>query len=90
MVTDMLVSLRGALACAVITQVRLMLHAVSLQRVQEPTNMQVRRLNAITGQLQVCLKKIVCQPMNATGEVDLHSDSGYWRLSGDAEDEVKD
>eukprot|EP00959_Pyramimonas_sp_CCMP1952_P174659 3650219-Pyramimonas_sp.AAC.1 len=27
--------------------------------------------------------------MNPTGEVDLHSDSGYRRLSGDAGDDVK-
>eukprot|EP00959_Pyramimonas_sp_CCMP1952_P457375 9474842-Pyramimonas_sp.AAC.1 len=27
--------------------------------------------------------------MNPTGEVDLHSDSGYRRLSGDADDDVK-
>eukprot|EP00959_Pyramimonas_sp_CCMP1952_P444282 9301875-Pyramimonas_sp.AAC.1 len=27
--------------------------------------------------------------MNPTGEVDLHSDSGHRRLSGDADDDVK-
>eukprot|EP00959_Pyramimonas_sp_CCMP1952_P288910 6042217-Pyramimonas_sp.AAC.1 len=34
-------------------------------------------------------KKIFCQAMSHTGEVDLHSDSGYRRLSGDADDDVK-
>eukprot|EP00959_Pyramimonas_sp_CCMP1952_P236382 4939865-Pyramimonas_sp.AAC.1 len=65
MVADMFVSLRGALAHALITQAWLMVHAVSLQRVQEPTNIQVRRLNAITRKLQACRKKIVYQAMTA-------------------------
>eukprot|EP00959_Pyramimonas_sp_CCMP1952_P429189 8988977-Pyramimonas_sp.AAC.1 len=51
--------------------------------------MQVRRLNAITRKLQACLKKIAYQVMTPAGEADLRSDSGYRRLSGDAEDEVR-
>eukprot|EP00959_Pyramimonas_sp_CCMP1952_P091721 1920069-Pyramimonas_sp.AAC.1 len=58
MVADMFVSLRGALAYALITQIWLMEYVVSLQRVQEPTNIQARRLNAITRKLQACPKKI--------------------------------
>eukprot|EP00959_Pyramimonas_sp_CCMP1952_P248520 5194713-Pyramimonas_sp.AAC.1 len=68
MVADMFVSLRGALACALITQVWLMVYVVSFERVQEPTNIQVRRLGAITRKLQACPKKIACQAMNPTGE----------------------
>ena len=89
LVCDMFVSLRGALAYALITQVWLMVYVVSLQRVQEPTNIQVRRLNAITRKLQSCPRKIVYKAMIPTGEVDLHSDSGYRRLNGDEDDEVK-
>eukprot|EP00959_Pyramimonas_sp_CCMP1952_P103587 2166333-Pyramimonas_sp.AAC.1 len=66
-----------------------MAYVVSLQRVQEPTNMQVRRLNAITRKLQACPKKTIYQSMTPTGEVDLRSDSGYRRLSGDADCQVK-
>eukprot|EP00959_Pyramimonas_sp_CCMP1952_P337814 7074287-Pyramimonas_sp.AAC.1 len=66
-----------------------MVDVVSLQRVQEPTNIQVRRLSAITRKLQACPTKIVYQSMTPTGEIDLHSDSGYRRLSGDADDEGK-
>eukprot|EP00959_Pyramimonas_sp_CCMP1952_P443619 9287120-Pyramimonas_sp.AAC.1 len=40
-------------------------------------------------ELQACPKKTVYQTMNPTGEVDLHSDSGYHRLSGDADDDVE-
>ena len=76
LVCDMFVSLRGALAYALITQVWLMVYVVSLQRVQEPTNIQVRRLNAIPRKLQSCPKKIIYKAMIPTGEVDLHSDSG--------------
>eukprot|EP00959_Pyramimonas_sp_CCMP1952_P129618 2710656-Pyramimonas_sp.AAC.1 len=75
MVADMFIRLRGALACAVITQVWLMVYAVSLQRVQGPTDIQVRRLSAITRQLQACLQKIAYLAMTPTGEVDLRSDS---------------
>eukprot|EP00959_Pyramimonas_sp_CCMP1952_P414111 8676290-Pyramimonas_sp.AAC.1 len=89
MVADMFVSLRGALAHALITQVWLMVYVVFLQRVQVPTNIQVRRLNAITRKLQACPKKIVYQAMTLTGEVDLYSDSGSRRLSGDADGDVK-
>eukprot|EP00959_Pyramimonas_sp_CCMP1952_P007369 154083-Pyramimonas_sp.AAC.1 len=56
MVTDMFVSLRGALAYALITQAWLMVNVVSLQRVQEPTNVSVRRLGAIARALQACPK----------------------------------
>eukprot|EP00959_Pyramimonas_sp_CCMP1952_P359386 7525230-Pyramimonas_sp.AAC.2 len=87
MVADMFVSFRGALACALIAQIWLMVYVVSLQRVQEPTNIQAGRLNAITRQLPACPKKIVDQAVNPTGDVDLHSDSGYRRLSGDADDD---
>eukprot|EP00959_Pyramimonas_sp_CCMP1952_P095778 2002664-Pyramimonas_sp.AAC.1 len=89
MVAYMFVSLRGAPARALFTQAWLMVYVVSLQRVQEPTNIQVRRLSAITRKLQACPKKIVYQAMNPAGEVDLHSDSGYRRLSGDADADVK-
>eukprot|EP00959_Pyramimonas_sp_CCMP1952_P142658 2986728-Pyramimonas_sp.AAC.1 len=68
MVADMSVSLRGALAYALVTQVWLMAHVVSLQRVQEPTNLQVRRLSAIARKLQACPKKTVDQAMTPTGE----------------------
>eukprot|EP00959_Pyramimonas_sp_CCMP1952_P006518 136211-Pyramimonas_sp.AAC.1 len=37
LITDMFVSLRGALAYALLTQVWLMAHVVSLQKIQEPT-----------------------------------------------------
>eukprot|EP00959_Pyramimonas_sp_CCMP1952_P114542 2394705-Pyramimonas_sp.AAC.1 len=59
MVADMFVSRRGALAYALITQLRLMVHAVSLQRVQEPTNIRVRRLNAINRKPQASPEKII-------------------------------
>eukprot|EP00959_Pyramimonas_sp_CCMP1952_P172902 3613125-Pyramimonas_sp.AAC.1 len=89
MVAYMIVSPRGALAYALIAQAWLMVYVVSLQRVQEPTNIQGRRLNAITRKLQACPNKTVYQAMDPTGEVDLHSDSGYRCLSGDADDDVK-
>eukprot|EP00959_Pyramimonas_sp_CCMP1952_P220539 4610950-Pyramimonas_sp.AAC.1 len=85
----MCVRFRGGFADALITQVWLMVYVVSPQRVQEPTCIQVRRLSAITRKLQAGPKKIVYQAMTLTDEVDLHSDSGYRRLSGDADGEVQ-
>eukprot|EP00959_Pyramimonas_sp_CCMP1952_P229507 4798548-Pyramimonas_sp.AAC.1 len=67
----MFASLRGALAHILITQVRLSVYVVFLHCVQEPTNLQVRRLNAITRILQACPTKIAYQAMTPTGEVDL-------------------
>eukprot|EP00959_Pyramimonas_sp_CCMP1952_P421144 8822345-Pyramimonas_sp.AAC.1 len=43
----------------------------------------------MTRKLQAYPKKIVYQAVTPTGEVDLRSDSGYRRPSGDADDEVK-
>ena len=56
-VSDMFVSLRGALAYSVLTQFWIMVYVVSLQRIQEPTYLQIRRLNAITRKLLQCPKK---------------------------------
>eukprot|EP00959_Pyramimonas_sp_CCMP1952_P210000 4393826-Pyramimonas_sp.AAC.1 len=89
MVTDMFASLRGALVYALFTQVRFIVYVVSLQRAHEPTNMQARRLSAITGKLQAPPEKIDYQALIPAGEVDLHSDSGYWRLNGVSDDEVE-
>eukprot|EP00959_Pyramimonas_sp_CCMP1952_P401566 8413996-Pyramimonas_sp.AAC.1 len=73
----MFVSLRGALAAnALIALVWLTVHVVSLQRVHKPTDVQVRRQNAITRKLQACPGQIAYQSMAPMGEVDLRSDSG--------------
>eukprot|EP00959_Pyramimonas_sp_CCMP1952_P310113 6490006-Pyramimonas_sp.AAC.1 len=75
LITDMFVSLRGALAYAIITQVWLMVHVVSLQKIREPTNLQVRRLNAVTRKLISNPTRIAFLRMKPTNEVDIHSDS---------------
>ena len=46
-VTNSFVSLRGAIAHTVLTQAWIQVYIVALQRIQEPTNLDVRRLNAI-------------------------------------------
>jgi len=85
-IADLFVSLRGALAYTTLTQAWIQVYIVSLQRVQEPTNLDVRRLNAITRKLQKEPQKLVFVAMACKGEVDLHADSGYRRIT-DAEDE---
>ena len=87
-VADAFVSLRGALAYTALTQAWIMVYIVSLQRVQQPTNLDVRRLNAVTRKLQKAPQTLVFPAMKPTGDVDIHSDSGYRKLSG-ADDEVK-
>ena len=85
-IADMFVSLRGALAYCTLTQCWIQVFIVSLQRIQEPTNLDVRRLNAITRKVQQSPKKLVYVAMKPNGQVDLHSDSGYKRIDK-AEDE---
>eukprot|EP00959_Pyramimonas_sp_CCMP1952_P364707 7637484-Pyramimonas_sp.AAC.1 len=89
LIADMFVILRGALAYALLTQVWLMVCVVSLQKIQEPTNLQVRRLNAVTRKLISSPKRITFPRMKPTDEVDLHSDSGYRKLTGEEGDETK-
>jgi hypothetical protein len=79
-VADQFVSLRGALAYTTLTQAWIQVYIVSLQRVQEPTNLEVRRLNAVTRKLQKEHPKLVFPYMKCLGNADLHSDSGYRRL----------
>ncbi len=62
-IADMFVSLRGALAYATLTQAWIQVYVVALQRVQEPTNLDVRRLNAATRKLQSAPKKMVFPAM---------------------------
>jgi len=85
-VADMFVSLRGALAYTTLTQCWIQVSIVALQRVQEPTNLEVRRLNGVTRKLQQCPRKLMYVAMKPNGQVDLHSDSGYKRIDK-AEDE---
>ena len=88
-VADQFVSLRGALAYTTLTQAWLQVYIVALQRVQEPTNLDVRRLNAIVRRLQRDPQKLIFPAMRCSGKIDLHSDSGYRRQTGDADDEIK-
>ena len=79
-VTDLFVSLRGALAYTTLTQAWTQVYIVALQRIQQPTNLHVRRLNAITRKLQKEPKTLLFPAMICTGQIDLHVDSGYRRM----------
>ncbi len=85
-VADLFVSLRGALAYTTLTQCWIQVFIVNLQRIQEPTNLDVRKLNAVTRKLQQSPQKLVYVAMKPNGCIDLHSDSGYRRIDK-AEDE---
>ena len=80
-ISDLFVSLRGALAYTTLTQAWIQVYIVSLQRVQQPKNLDVRRLNAVTRKLQKEPKKLIFPAMTCKGIVDLHSDSGYRRVT---------
>lgn len=80
-VTDQFVSLRGALAYTAWTQDRIKVYIVALQRVQEPTNLDVRGLNAITRELQKEPMKLTFPMMNCDRTIDLQTDSGYRKTS---------
>ena len=86
-VADQFVSLRGALAYTTLTQAWIQVYIVALQRVQEPTNLDVRRLNAITRKLQKDPQKLIFVGMKCSDTVDIHTDSGYRRM--DTTEDVK-
>ena len=79
-IADLFVSLRGALAYTTLTQAWIQVYIVALQRVQQPTNLDVRRLNAITRKLQKEPQKLIFKAMVCQKSVDLHTDSGYRRM----------
>ena len=66
-----------------------MVHVDSLQRVQEPANIQARRLVAAMRKFQSNPNKVVYSYMKPTGEAYLHGDSSYRRLTGDTGDDEK-
>jgi hypothetical protein len=80
LVTDLFVSLRGALAYTTLTQAWIQVYIVALQRVQQPTNLEVRRLNAIVRKLQKDPQKLIFVSMKCCKLADLHTDSGYRRV----------
>ena len=86
-VADQFVSLRGALAYTTLTQVWIQVYVVALQRIQKPTNLDVRRLNAVTRKLQREPQRLVYPAMLCDGHLDLHSDSGFRRLTGEGDEE---
>ena len=73
-VSDQFVSLRGVLAYATITQAWSQVYIVSLQRVIEPTNLDVRRLNSVVRKLQQDPQKVTFPPMTCSGRLDLIDD----------------
>ena len=87
LVADLFVSLRGALAYTTLTQAWIQVFIVALQRISQPTNLDVRRLNAVTRVLQRAPKKLIFVAMKCAGFVDLHTDSGYRRV--ESADDVK-
>jgi len=80
LVADMFVSLRGALAYTTLTQAWAQVYIVALQRIQTPTNLEVRRLNAVTRKMQQSPEKLIFQAMICSRECDIHTDSGYRRM----------
>ena len=87
LVADQFASLRGALAYTVLTQDWIKVYVVALQRVQHPTNLQVRRPDALTRKLQNTPQTLRFPAMECLGKCDLHSDSGYRRLTGEGDEE---
>ena len=84
-VADMFVSLRGALACALLTQAWLMVYVVSLNQ----RTYKKRRLHAVTGKAMREPKRIIIRKMKPNGAVDAHGGSGYGKLTGDEDDDAK-
>lgn len=88
-VSDAFASLRGALAYTAFTKAWILVYIVALQRVQNSKNLDVRRLIAVTRKFQRETKTLDYPAMRGPGKVDIHSDSGYRRLTGGTEDDIK-
>ena len=52
-------------------------------------NLDVRRLNTVVRKLQYAPQKVIFPAMTCSGHIDLHTDSGYRRLTGEEDDDVK-
>ena len=78
----------GALAYTTVTQSWIQVYIVALQRIQEPTNLDVRRLNAVTRKLQASPRRLRYPVMKRSGTIGIYTGSGYRRLTGE-DDEVK-
>ena len=63
------------------------MYIVALQRVQKPTNLEVRRLNAVVRKMQKEPQKLIFQAMKCLSQIDIHTDSGYRRL--DSAEDIK-
>jgi hypothetical protein len=77
----MFADLRGALAYTMVTQAWIQVYVEALQRVHDPTNLDVRRLNAVTRKLQQKPGKLIFKAMTCIKECDIHTDSGYRRMT---------
>jgi len=60
-----------------LTQAWIQVYIVALQRVQTPTDLDLRRLNAVTRKVQQQPKKFIFKAMTCSKECDTHTDSGY-------------
>ena len=80
-------------SCEVIAYTRLTqdwikAYAATLQRIQQPKNIDVRRLDTITGQLTSLLKTPTHHATKSKGKTDVHIDAEYHRTTGE-DDEVR-
>ena len=73
-------SLLGAVAYSALTQAWVLVYIISLQRVtQNPTVTHVKRLNALTRELQRRPQKLEYSSMTCNRVVELYSDSAFSR-----------
>lgn len=77
--SELLTSLKRALAYTVFTQTWTQDYVVALQSFQQPTDFDVRRRNFITGELQKESYKLAFPEMIPPNHIDIHANSGYRR-----------
>ena len=86
--TDLPATLREVTAYTRLTQDWIKVYAATLQRIQQPKNIDVRRLDIVTGQLTSLLKTFAHHATKSKGKTDVHTDAEYHRTTG-KDDEVK-
>lgn len=79
-ISSLFYDLRASLKYLTLTQAWIQVYVEALYRVRVPTNLDVRRLNAVVRKSQRKPPPLTFLAMKCDRDVDLHTDSGYRRM----------
>jgi hypothetical protein len=80
-VADVFADVRGALTYTTVAQAGTQVYVEALRKVDTPTNLDVRHLNAIMRKLQQKPGKLILKAMTCIKDCDIYTDSGYRHMT---------